>query len=161
MGSVSNNLDVEYEDILRASKEASKVELLYWSICRGVFCKGGGCNIWKGKWIRHRTPPAYTNITCKFIQGHQDCLKNGRPDLQYLHWRWKPHDCELPLFDAEEFLELVHGKAWAFVGDSIARNQFQSILCFLAQVESPEVLYRDDRDLFVRWYFPSHNFTLQ
>ncbi|MCO5604135.1 hypothetical protein L7F22_058295 [Adiantum nelumboides] len=120
----------------------------------------GGCNIWKGKWIRHRSPPAYTNITCKFIQGHQDCLKNGRPDLQYLHWRWKPHDCELPLFDAKEFLKLVHGKAWAFVGDSIARNHFQSILCFLAQVESPEVLSRDDRDLFVRWFFPAHDFTL-
>ncbi|KAI5071244.1 hypothetical protein GOP47_0013495 [Adiantum capillus-veneris] len=120
----------------------------------------GGCNIWKGKWIPHHSPPAYTNATCQFIQGHQDCLKNGRPDLQYLQWKWKPHDCDLPLFDAEEFLKLVQGKAWAFVGDSISRNHFQSILCFLSQVESPEHLYRDDRDLFVRWFFPLYNFTL-
>eukprot|EP00250_Pteridium_aquilinum_P011147 c19864_g3_i1 orf=67-1554(+) len=120
----------------------------------------GGCNIWKGKWIPHHMKPAYTNMTCKFIQGHQNCLSNGRPDHQYLQWRWKPHDCELPLFDAKIFLKLVHGKAWAFVGDSISRNHFQSFLCFLAQVELPENLYRDEKDLFVRWFFPSYNFTL-
>lgn len=120
----------------------------------------GGCNIWKGKWIPHHSKPAYTNVTCDFIQGHQNCLKNGRPDLRYLQWRWKPHDCELPLFDAKKFLKLVHGKAWAFVGDSISRNHFQSFLCFLAQVEVPENLYRDEKDLFVRWFFPSYNFTL-
>lgn len=120
----------------------------------------GGCNIWKGKWIPYNSKPPYTNVTCEFIQGHQNCLKNGRPDHQYLQWRWKPHDCELPLFNAKKFLKLVHGKAWAFVGDSISRNHFQSFLCFLAQVEHPQNVYRDEKDLFVRWFFPSYNFTL-
>lgn len=120
----------------------------------------GGCNIWKGEWIHDPSEPGYTNATCPFIQGHQNCLKNGRPDHQYLYWKWKPNECELPLFDAKEFFKLVSGKAWAFIGDSISRNHFQSFLCFLAQVEMPENLYRDEKDLFVRWFFPSYNFTL-
>lgn len=120
----------------------------------------GDCNIWRGEWIPHSSEPAYTNASCQFIQGHQNCLKNGRPDHRYLYWKWKPYDCELPLFDAKKFLKLVRGKAWAFAGDSISRNHFQSFLCFLAQVETPENLYRDEKDHFVRWLFPSYKFTL-
>ena len=63
-------------------------------------------------------------------------MANGRPDRAFLKWRWKPHDCELPLFDANKFLELVEGKSMAFAGDSIARNHFQSLLCLLAQVNT-------------------------
>lgn len=120
----------------------------------------GGCNIWKGDWIPHTSEPDYTNATCPFIQDHQNCLKNGRPDLGYLYWRWKPRECDLALFDAESYLKLVTGKAWAFIGDSISRNHFQSFLCSLTQVEIPENLYRDEMDRFVHWYFPSYNFTL-
>lgn len=120
----------------------------------------GGCNIWKGEWIPDSTEPAYTNATCRFIQDHQNCIKNGRPDLGYLYWRWKPEECDLPLFDAQAYLELVAGKTWAFIGDSISRNHFQSFLCSLAQVEVPQNLFRDDMDRFVHWYFPSYNFTL-
>mgnify|MGYP000532980511 FL=1 len=97
----------------------------------------GGCNIWRGDWIPNPAGPGYTNTTCHFIQEHQNCLKNGRPDHEYLYWRWKPNDCDLPLFDAKHYLTLVTGKSWAFVGDSIARNHFQSFLCSLAQVPHP------------------------
>lgn len=120
----------------------------------------GGCNIWKGDWIPHKAKPAYTNESCSFIQDHQNCMKNGRPDQGFLHWRWKPRDCDLALFDAKSYLRLVTGKSWAFIGDSISRNHFQSFLCSLAQVEYPKNLYKDDMDRFVHWYFPSYNFTL-
>eukprot|EP00250_Pteridium_aquilinum_P010439 c19389_g1_i1 orf=144-1499(-) len=120
----------------------------------------GGCNIWRGDWIPHTAGPAYTNTSCRFIQEHQNCIKNGRPDLDFLYWRWKPYDCELPLFDAEAYLTHVTGKSWAFIGDSIARNHFQSFLCSLAQVEIPECTYNDGRDQSVYWYFKSYNFTL-
>lgn len=120
----------------------------------------GGCNIWNGDWIPNTSEPSYTNETCSFIQEHQNCIKNGRPDRGFLYWRWKPKDCDLELFDAKSYLKLVTGKSWAFIGDSISRNHFQSFLCSLAQVEYPKNLYRDDMDRFVHWYFPSYNFTL-
>eukprot|EP00249_Psilotum_nudum_P036511 c7764_g1_i1 orf=261-1622(-) len=120
----------------------------------------GSCNIWKGDWIPDSLGPLYTNKSCYFIQEHQNCLKNGRPDHGYLYWRWRPTDCVLPRFDSVAFLKLVQGKAFAFIGDSIARNHFQSILCSLAQAEIPQNLYRDANDQNVRWFFPSYNFTL-
>ncbi|MCO5597068.1 hypothetical protein L7F22_051142 [Adiantum nelumboides] len=120
----------------------------------------GGCNIWRGDWIPHAEGPAYTNATCQYIQENQNCIKLGRPDLDFLHWRWKPHECELPLFDAKAFLKLVAGKKWVFIGDSLARNNFQSMLCHLAQVEVPESTYNDGADGNVHWLFRSYNFTL-
>ncbi|KAI5056322.1 hypothetical protein GOP47_0028141 [Adiantum capillus-veneris] len=116
---------------------------------------GGDCNIWRGNWIRNPVGPAYTNTTCQFIQENQDCMKLGRPDLGFLYWRWKPHDCELPLFDARAFLRIVAGKMWAFIGDSIARNNYQSVLCHLAQIENPEC---DEWKSYC--YFRSYNFTI-
>ncbi|KAF5941334.1 hypothetical protein HYC85_022501 [Camellia sinensis] len=53
-----------------------------------------------------------------------------------MKWRWKPDDCELPLFDAARFLEIVRGKSMAFVGDSLARNQMQSLGCMLSSVST-------------------------
>ncbi|MCO5601286.1 hypothetical protein L7F22_055405 [Adiantum nelumboides] len=115
----------------------------------------GGCDIWRGDWIPHPDGPAYTNATCTYIQENQNCIKLGRPDLDFLYWRWKPDHCELPLFDAEAFLNIVSGKTLAFIGDSIARNNFQSVLCYLAQIEKPEC---DDWNTLC--YFKTYNFTL-
>ncbi|MCO5588693.1 hypothetical protein L7F22_042652 [Adiantum nelumboides] len=120
----------------------------------------GGCNIWRGDWIPHPDGPGYTNATCPFIQPNQNCLKNRRPDRGFLYWRWKPRDCELPLFDAKDFLKSVRGKKWGFIGDSLARNNYQSLICYLAQVEVPENTFNDGADGNMRWYFKSYNFTL-
>ncbi|KAI5056317.1 hypothetical protein GOP47_0028135 [Adiantum capillus-veneris] len=117
----------------------------------------GNCNIWRGDWIPHPHEPPYTNTTCEYIQDAQNCMKLGRPDSDYLYWRWKPYDCELPLFDANAFLKIVAGKKWAFIGDSLARNNFQSLLCQLAQVEKPECAYTGWN---VNCYFRCYNFTL-
>jgi len=67
-------------------------------------------------------------------------MKYGRPNMDFLKWRWKPDRCELPLFDPNQFLELMRGKTLAFVGDSLARNQMQSLMCLLSQVS---LLYRN------------------
>lgn len=92
------------------------------------------CDLSRGEWVRDWNAPYYTNMTCYTIQEHQNCMKYGRPNLDYLKWRWKPDGCELPLFDPEEFLELMRGKTLAFVGDSLARNQMQSLMCLLSRV---------------------------
>lgn len=120
----------------------------------------GKSNLFRGKWIRDSRGPLYTNDTCAYIQGHQNCMKNGRPDREYLYWRWKPNGHTLPRFNATSFLDLVRGKVWAFVGDSVARNQMQSLLCMLSQVTHPNNTYNDETYSTAHWYFASYNFTL-
>lgn len=92
------------------------------------------CDIFSGEWVSYPQGPHYTNSTCWTIQDHQNCMRNGRKDTGYLKWRWKPSGCELPVFDPAEFLKILKGKSLAFVGDSVARNQMQSLLCLLSQV---------------------------
>ncbi|RYR20029.1 hypothetical protein Ahy_B03g065110 [Arachis hypogaea] len=58
--------------------------------------------------------------------------ENGRPDREFLYWRWDPRGYELPLFDAGKFLNMMHGKVWALIGDSISRNHVQLLICILS-----------------------------
>ncbi|KAG8638230.1 hypothetical protein MANES_14G015700v8 [Manihot esculenta] len=48
----------------------------------------------------------------------------------------------------------------AFIGDSVARNHVESLLCLLSLVEVPLSTYRDDDDRFRTWHFPENNFTV-
>ncbi|CAI9090183.1 OLC1v1024908C1 [Oldenlandia corymbosa var. corymbosa] len=65
----------------------------------------GKCNLFNGDWVPHPAGPVYTNETCERIEDHQNCMKNGRPD--------------------------IGNKALALIGDSISRNHVQSIICIL------------------------------
>ncbi|KAL1558932.1 hypothetical protein AAHA92_09337 [Salvia divinorum] len=82
------------------------------------------CDLFSGEWTPDADGPYYTNDTCNSIQEHQNCLKFGRPDRGFLKWRWKPDDCELPLFEPQQFLKLVREKSLAFVGDSVAQESY-------------------------------------
>lgn len=93
------------------------------------------CDIFHGEWVPDPGySPEYTNETCSYIQEYQNCFKYGRPDSEFLRWRWQPSQCDLPRFDAGKFLRLVRGKTLAFVGDSLSRNHMQSLLCLLSKV---------------------------
>ncbi|OVA01924.1 PMR5 N-terminal domain [Macleaya cordata] len=118
------------------------------------------CDLSIGDWVPNPSGPIYTNESCHIIHTHQNCMTNGRPNLGYLYWKWKPRDCELPRFNAERFLELMRNKSWAFIGDSISRNHVQSLLCILSKVEAADLVYHDDSYPSDRWNFPSYNFTL-
>ncbi|XP_028774759.1 protein trichome birefringence-like 23 [Neltuma alba] len=118
------------------------------------------CDLFTGDWIPNPSGPAYTNETCEFIEGHQNCLTNGRPDTGYLNWRWHPRDCELPQFSAKQFLKLMRNKHWALIGDSISRNHVQSWLCLLSKGEKPVMIYHDEEYRSRKWRFPSYNFTM-
>lgn len=110
-----------------------------------------------------KTPagPLYNGTSCATIKDGQNCMAHGRPDTGYLHWRWQPRGCTLPHFDAAAFLRLLRGRHLAFVGDSMARNQLESLLCLLATADPPELVYRHGEDnKFRRWRFPSHNATV-
>lgn len=94
------------------------------------------CDIFKGKWVPHPEGPYYTNETCPLIIDQHNCMKFGRPDTEFMRWRWKPDECELPYFDAVQFLELVRGKSMAFLGDSVGKNQMHSLFCLLSSVRN-------------------------
>ncbi|KAH7850758.1 hypothetical protein Vadar_002567 [Vaccinium darrowii] len=94
-------------------------------------------------------------------------MAHGRPDLGYLYWRWKPNQCNIPRFEPKVFLHMLRNKHLAFVGDSLARNQVESLLCMLATVSTRHLVYSyklpsdvNIRDTFRRWYFPSHNLNV-
>lgn len=118
------------------------------------------CNLFEGRWIWNPKGSLYTNTTCSTIPESKNCRKYGREDNDFVKWRWKPNECELPSFDPKTFLEIVRGKKLAFIGDSVARNQMESLLCLLSQVETPIDVFKDADDRFRTWHFPSHDFTL-
>ncbi|XP_044486637.1 protein trichome birefringence-like 23 [Mangifera indica] len=118
------------------------------------------CDIFTGDWIPDQSGPVYTNESCAFIEGHQNCMRNGRPDTGYLFWRWKPQNCQLPPFNAEKFLSMMRNKTWALIGDSISRNHVQSLLCMLSTAEKAVEVYHDEEFKSKTWQFPSYNFSL-
>uniref|UniRef100_A0ACD5V7L7 Uncharacterized protein n=1 Tax=Avena sativa TaxID=4498 RepID=A0ACD5V7L7_AVESA len=119
-----------------------------------------GCDIFRGEWVPDDGAPYYTNRSCAFIQEHQNCMKYGRPDLGFLRWRWRPVGCELPRFDAAGFLRAVRNRSMAFVGDSLARNHMQSLVCLLSKVEYPTDISRTEDQEFRTLYYEAHGFTL-
>ncbi|KAK9108122.1 hypothetical protein Syun_024133 [Stephania yunnanensis] len=75
--------------------------------------------------------PLYPPGSCPYIDKDFDCHFQGRPDDDYLRWRWKPNDCDLPSFNATDFLERLRGQRIVFVGDSLNRNMWESMACML------------------------------
>ncbi|CAN8236281.1 unnamed protein product [Cochlearia groenlandica] len=120
------------------------------------------CDIFTGQWVRNNDAPYYTNTTCWAIHEHQNCMKFGRPDTEFLKWKWKPDRCEnwLPVFETIRFFEIVRGKTMAFVGDSVSRNHMQSLICLLSQVEYPVDVSVNANDYFKRWTYETYNFTI-
>ncbi|KAK1415347.1 hypothetical protein QVD17_31128 [Tagetes erecta] len=111
-----------------------------------------GCDLYHGKWVHDPAGPLYTNNSCPVLTQMQNCQGNGRPDKDYENYRWKPTKCNLPRFDPKKFLELMRGKTLAFIGDSVARNQMESMLCILWQAEVP--INRGNKRM-QRYYFRS------
>ncbi|XP_051117648.1 protein trichome birefringence-like 19 [Andrographis paniculata] len=120
------------------------------------------CDIFTGEWVPDARAPYYTNRSCRAIHEHQNCIKYGRPDSEFMKWRWKPDKCDLPAFDPHRFLEVVRGKTMAFIGDSVGRNQMQSLICLLSKVEYPNDVSSSPthEEHFKRLIYLNYNFTL-
>ncbi|KAG4168147.1 hypothetical protein ERO13_A12G005500v2 [Gossypium hirsutum] len=99
----------------------------------GLLDEGGDhCDIYDGKWVWDDNYPLYESPDCPFIDSGFRCLENGRSDSFYTKWRWQPRACNLPRFNATKMLEKLRNRRIAFIGDSIGRNQWESLLCMLS-----------------------------
>lgn len=90
------------------------------------------CDMSSGRWVYDEEAyPLYEESACRFMSDNFACGKYGRTDLRYQRWRWQPHGCDLPRFDAARMLGKLRGKRLAFVGDSLNRNQWVSMVCLI------------------------------
>lgn len=89
------------------------------------------CNIFDGRWVRDDSKPYYPPGSCPYIDRDFDCHLNGRPDDGFVKWKWQPNGCDIPSLNATDFLERLRGKKLVFVGDSLNRNMWESLVCIL------------------------------
>lgn len=138
--------------------------LFFWnsSINGSIF---NGCNFFEGKWVLDdASRPLYAEESCPYLTKQVTCQRNGRPDSLYQNWRWEPHACKLPRFDAMKMLEILRGKRIMFIGDSIQRTQWESMVCLLQSVipegrksvhrKPPMKIFRaEDYDASIEFYW--------
>ncbi|CAN6320244.1 unnamed protein product [Urochloa humidicola] len=103
------------------------------------------CDVYGGSWVFDETYPLYASDTCPFIDEGFSCGENGRMDHSYMKWRWQPKHCNIPRFDARRMLEMLRGKRLVFVGDSINRNQWESMMCLLRTAVSDPARIHETR----------------
>ncbi|GAB2231032.1 hypothetical protein Drorol1_Dr00027319 [Drosera rotundifolia] len=108
--------------------------------------------------------PLYTEESCPYLVKQVTCQRNGRPDDYYQFWRWQPNDCNLPRFNASKLLGILRNKRMMFVGDSIQRTQFDSMVCLLQssipdgkkalhKVPSKKIFYAQEYNATVEFYW--------
>ncbi|KAK4413055.1 protein trichome birefringence [Sesamum alatum] len=89
------------------------------------------CDLFDGNWVKDDSYPLYNPGSCSLIDEQFNCFLNGRPDNGYHKLKWKPKGCTLPRLDGSHMLELLRGKRLVFVGDSLNRNMWESMICIL------------------------------
>ncbi|GJX38272.1 trichome birefringence-like protein 34 [Tanacetum coccineum] len=91
------------------------------------------CNLFSGRWVHDNSShyPLYKEHECPNLEDTFACQTYGRKDSKYLQWRWQPHSCDFPRFDGKSVVESLRGKRLLFVGDSLNRNQWISMVCML------------------------------
>ncbi|KAL5720909.1 Protein trichome birefringence-like 35 [Ranunculus cassubicifolius] len=93
------------------------------------------CDMFSGKWVYDNTSyPLYNEADCPYMSDQLACRKHGRKDLDYWNWRWQPHDCVLKRWNATDMWEKLRNKRLMFVGDSLNRGQWISMVCLLQSV---------------------------
>ncbi|KAI5395999.1 Protein trichome birefringence-like 8, partial [Lathyrus oleraceus] len=93
------------------------------------------CDFSKGQWVWDETYNSHQlyDEKCPFLDPGFRCRQNGRNDEGYQKWRWQPDDCDLPRFNASDLLERSRNRRIVFAGDSVGRNQWESLLCMLTK----------------------------
>ncbi|PUZ61741.1 hypothetical protein GQ55_4G301800 [Panicum hallii var. hallii] len=95
------------------------------------FKQVASCDMFHGHWVRDDSYPLYPEGSCPHIDEPFDCYLNGRRDLAYQKLRWQPSGCSIPRLNPTDMLERLRGKRLVFVGDSLNRNMWESLVCIL------------------------------
>ncbi|GMI63325.1 TRICHOME BIREFRINGENCE [Hibiscus trionum] len=126
------------------------------------------CDLFDGKWVKDDSYPLYKPGSCSFIDEQFSCIANGRPDKDYQKLKWKPRGCTLPRLNGGHMLELLRGKRLVFVGDSLNRNMWESLVCILKNAaQNPANVYEAHGRHYFRgeasysFIFKDHNFTIE
>ncbi|CAL9150032.1 protein trichome birefringence-like 16 [Musa acuminata AAA Group] len=100
---------------------------------RAITVENNACNYAKGKWVSHERRPLYSGFGCKqWLSEPWACRLTQRKDFSYEKFRWQPESCDMPEFEGSKFLRRMQDKTIAFVGDSLGRQQFQSLMCMVS-----------------------------
>ncbi|XP_074569706.1 xylan O-acetyltransferase 12-like [Curcuma longa] len=98
-----------------------------------------GCDLFTGRWVfDEERRPLYSGLQCEYMHDEVACEKYGRRNLKHQQWRWQPNGCNIPTFDARKLLTRLTGKRMVFVGDSLNRNQWVSMVCMVESFISSE-----------------------
>ncbi|KAL8498266.1 hypothetical protein ACS0TY_021550 [Phlomoides rotata] len=91
-----------------------------------------GCNYARGKWVFDDNRPLYSGFGCKqWLSSMWACRLTQRKDFEYEKLRWQPKDCKMEEFTGHKFLQRMRDKTLALIGDSLGRQQFQSVMCMV------------------------------
>ncbi|PNX98594.1 protein YLS7-like [Trifolium pratense] len=127
------------------------------------------CDFFDGEWVKDDSYPLYKPGSCSSIIDEQfNCIRNGRPDKDYQKYKWKPKGCTLPRLDGHKLLDLLRGKRLVFVGDSLNRNMWESLICVLRNsVKNKKKVYEANGRVHFRgeasysFIFKDYNFSVE
>lgn len=126
------------------------------------------CNLFDGNWVKDDELPIYEPGSCPHIDEPFNCFLNGRPDNGYERYRWQPKHCNIPRWNGKIVLELMRGKRIVYVGDSLNRNMWESMVCMLRNgVDDKSSVYEASGKVEFRtsgsysFLFTSHNFSVE
>ncbi|OMO62975.1 hypothetical protein CCACVL1_22554 [Corchorus capsularis] len=126
------------------------------------------CDLFDGVWVKDDSYPLYKPGSCSFIDEQFSCVINGRPDKEFQKLKWKPRGCTLPRLNGGHMLELLRGKRLVFVGDSLNRNMWESLVCILKNAaKNPKNVYEAHGRSYFRgeasysFIFKDYNCTIE
>ncbi|XP_043710579.1 protein trichome birefringence-like 34 [Telopea speciosissima] len=120
------------------------------------------CNLFSGKWVFDNSSyPLYSGNQCTYMSDQVACEKFGRKDLSYQNWRWQPHQCDLPRFNAKALLEKLRGKRLVYVGDSLNRGQWVSMVCLVESSIPPSQKSMHSNGSLITFKAMEYNATIE
>lgn len=112
-----------------------------------------------GSWI-HTPYVEHDGYRHCAIHIHQDCRSSN---TSYLDYSWKPtrDDCPVQKLQLTSFMQSFANKSIVFVGDSLARNQLQSLQCLLMSEKELNADFNEVYKPQYNSYYPKYNMRVE